>query len=146
MHVAQALGPHATNLNMALCSEEKTVTLVESGFSPVNAVEGAMTKDFQQACHSDIDNEVHYSVRCRPLSTYLPLVGMLKVDIWFLDMEGGELQALSNVDFQAVSIHWIVIGCRKGEDPADLPGRARPRLDIKEWGRNELFENAAFEL
>lgn len=143
--------PHAINLNMALCPEETTVALVESGISPVNAVEGAMSKEFQQRWHSDINKDVRYEVRCGPLSSYLPLVGVYTVDVWFLDVEGGELQALRGVDFEAVSIHYIVIEM----DGNDLEREAVLRTFLTEKGfalvsklgqeRNELFENAAFD-
>ena len=142
--------PRAINFNMALCPTERKVTFVENGEWAVNAVVEEMSEAFKMEWHPDLAKEETYEVHCGPISTYLPLVGVLKVDIWFLDVEGGELQALKSIDFSVISVHYIVIEL-SGRDPkreADIRGYLRTRgftfvFKIGE-DRNELFENKAF--
>lgn len=56
---------------------------------------------------------------CRPLSAILALFGISHIDLWVLDMEGAELEALKTFDFAAVSVDVIVVELDGGDEPKD---------------------------
>eukprot|EP00929_Paragymnodinium_shiwhaense_P032135 TRINITY_DN17870_c0_g1_i3.p4 TRINITY_DN17870_c0_g1~~TRINITY_DN17870_c0_g1_i3.p4 ORF type:complete len:127 (-),score=26.26 TRINITY_DN17870_c0_g1_i3:131-511(-) len=48
------------------------------------------------------------SVPCRPLASLLAEAGVTKVDLFVLDVEGGEYKVLSTFDFQVPVDVWLV--------------------------------------
>ena len=58
-------------------------------------------------------------VQCMPIAALLDLVGVRKVDVFFLDVEGAELAVLNGVDFSHLNIKYMVIEMDGGNPEKD---------------------------
>lgn len=84
--------PLATCLNVApSCEHESFLKFTRKGSAVATAVDIAEAR-FLQKWHGE--NISTISVPCGPLSKYLGLVGVFKIDLFSLDVEGAELQVL----------------------------------------------------
>jgi len=50
-------------------------------------------------------------VQCAPMKEILKALNIKHVDVWILDIEGGEMMALRGVDFSIVSFNLIAVEC-----------------------------------
>ncbi|GMH38282.1 hypothetical protein BSKO_06166 [Bryopsis sp. KO-2023] len=126
--------PNASVLGEAVCAEEGTIDFVGSD----NGVAGdvsQMPDSFVQQFHRGWENgkdEVH-KVKCGPLNKKLEKLGVKHIDFWTLDVEGAEWSVLNTFDWEAVSIHVLVIENDKDE------AVEKPR-------RHKLLKSKDFEL
>ena len=86
---------------------------------------------------------------CRPLSALLALFGIAHIDLWVLDMEGAELEALKTFDFSAVRVDVIVVELDGGDEAKDQAVRAHLlaagfELQFMHHVRNDWFVRAGF--
>lgn len=126
--------PHATILDEAVCAEEGEIDFVgtDNGVSgDVSQMPDAFIRDHHRGWEHGRD-EVH-KVKCGPLSKKLAKLGITHIDFWTLDVEGAEWSVLSTFDWDAVSIHVLVIENDKNE------AVEKPR-------RHELLKSKNFEL
>lgn len=126
--------PTATVLGEAVCAEEGMIDFVGTD----NGVAGdvsQMPQNFVQEFHKNWDkggDEVH-KVKCGPLMEKLERFGVKHIDFWTLDVEGAEWSVLTTFDWEAVSIHVLVIENDKDE------AVEKPR-------RHKLLKSKNFEL
>ena len=99
---ALARRPHAVRLECALCARGgrgRNVEFVGDHGGVVGAA-SAMGDDLRSAFHGERADR--YNVSCCALRTFWPLAALGSlVHVWFLDVEGSELNALRSVDWLA---------------------------------------------
>ncbi len=89
-------------------------------------------------------------IPCRPLSALLALFGITHIDLWVLDLEGAELEALKTFDFSAVSVDVIVVELDGGDEVKDQAVREHLlasgfELHLMHHVRNDWFTRVGFE-
>jgi FkbM family methyltransferase len=137
--------PYATNVNAALCNEPSEVTFLESKEGLVSGIDQAMSAEFKKQWHTA--NDVKYTVPCVTLGTFLPLFGLDKIMIFFLDLEGNEFSALQGVNWTKTKFGYIVIEMdgsdqeREGKIKAFLAEKGYKYKGLFGDNRNGLFEN-----
>lgn len=105
----------AINVNCALCNETRTLHYTEGG--TVAGILEFMAPSFVQQWHAGRDyNEAVPKgkltpVQCVRLSTVLSVLGITDIDLWVLDVEGGEEAVLYSVDWSSVRISTIIMEC-----------------------------------
>ena len=137
--------PNAHNFNMALCKESTELSFVESDDDCCNGLKSTMSDKFRHAFHNDESKAMYFNVSCEPLKKILPIIGVDRADIFFLDVVGGELLALEGMD--VTKIHYFIIEM-DGNDPVKEKAIHTLLYDngfifVGKIGqdRNELFEN-----
>lgn len=136
--------PNAHNFQMALCKDSTELTFVESGDDCCNGLNSTMSDKFRNDWHNK-GKEHYYKVKCEPLKKTLKTIGLERVEIFFLDVEGAELFALQGTDVS--KIHYFIIEM-DGGDPVKEKG-IHDLLESQNFkyagkigdNRNELFEN-----
>lgn len=107
--------PRALNVHAALCSEARTLHLAFRGPEQPDAVGGIwelMTPTFRSTFWADLTPAkiaALPTVACMPLAPLLMLFGISHIDLWVLDVEGGELEVLQSVDFAALVVDVLVV-------------------------------------
>jgi FkbM family methyltransferase len=136
--------PHAINLNIAGCLEERELLFRE------RKEDLAVSR---LASLSEGEPGETYSVRCGPISRYLRLVGVERVELFFLDVEGAELTVLQSINFTSLPIHYMVVEFQELYNLNDSFSKIRNLLSgegftlIGKFGwddKNELFVNEHF--
>jgi hypothetical protein len=121
------------------------VHFVENKLGEVSGILEEMSEAFRNYWHGGNHEEQVYEVSCGPLNYFFEEMGLRYIDIFFLDIEGGEFSALQNLDFKRFLIHYLII---------EMDGSNKTRdfmiedLLIKEGFVRIPFEdrNGAFEL
>jgi hypothetical protein len=68
-------------------------------------------------------NASHYNtslVDCIPLSSILDRLGICQLDVWILDVEGGETVVLQGIDLNRYDISVIIMETTSSHSPANL--------------------------
>lgn len=138
--------PNAVCFNMAACEEERNVTFAESNELAVSGIAHTMTGHFKHVWHRG-NRTSTYDVLCAPLDKYLKLIGSTRIDAFFLDVEGGELEALKGIDLNVVEFHYVII--ESGGFAPEKEFEIKTRLEHHGYrslgkvghGRNAFFVN-----
>jgi hypothetical protein len=110
--------PKSMNINTAICETSKvvhwTADLPENGAQSVNGVFETMAPDVIDSWHwglkdAPLNSNLLLPIPCMPVSMILDKLAVVRVDIWILDLMGGELLALQGFDFDKVKVSVIVI-------------------------------------
>jgi len=106
--------PHSININAALCNESRTLHyLFRIGGSPVDGIlefmEPEFIRRFHKMYHLTRSSDRVREVQCIPFKDIMRKLEIRHIDIWVLDVEGGELQVLQGTDFQEVEIDVILV-------------------------------------
>ena len=119
---------------MAFCSKEQTVHFVEV-HGTISGIYEFMSEEFKRTWfpqlvrNASLIEELHY-VRCKPprdLFSELGIQkGLLDIDIWVLDIEGAEIQALHGTDFDKINVRMIMMEC----DGGGTNQRDREKIDF----------------
>mmetsp|Transcript_27866 Transcript_27866/g.28127 ORF Transcript_27866/g.28127 Transcript_27866/m.28127 type:complete len:306 (+) Transcript_27866:39-956(+) len=108
--------PKAININAALCTEPRNLHFVNYGFGAVHGILEFMSDEFLKTNHPNIyQNHTIISnlpiIPCTPMKLLLQQIRVRQVDIWILDVEGAEEEALRGTDFLSVHFSVIVMEC-----------------------------------
>ena len=101
--------PNAINLNVTLCERSRMVQFLSHNGGAVSGVKEFMDSEFLKWRY---DNQSHFQVQpvqCVSLRDTMKRLAVTHLDIWVLDLEGGELYALRGVDFNTLQIDVILM-------------------------------------
>lgn len=103
--------PESVNIHAVLCDEPRPPLhyLSHKGGGAISGIKEFMDDDFYQRYYL---NESHYNtslVDCVPLNSLLDKLGICHIDVWILDVEGGENIVLKGIDLNRYDISVIVI-------------------------------------
>ncbi len=108
--------PGAINIQRALCSrdDERPVAWIAQPHSgAVDGIEALMAPSFKEFWHPPKafaeGKSVHTNVTCGPLWRYLAMLGVRHVNVWVLDVEGAELDALRGFRWENVVVDTLVV-------------------------------------
>lgn len=123
--------PLSRCLNMGVCKEEGIAEFVYAPESPqwAGRVED-MSPAYIQAHHPNIKEEKKVQVICGSLGREMGVLGVEKVDLFFLDASGAELVVLESLDW-SIPIRFFVI--EAGEHNAAKNKAVRALLESKNY-------------
>ncbi len=140
--------PHAVRLECALCATDGTDVEFVGDYGGVAGAAAQMGDNLRTVFHGERSDR--YNVSCCALGSYWPLTALgSRIDIWFLDVEGSETDALRGFDW-ATTVLWLVLiemndasgQARLDETRGVLSGRGF-KLISRLGAMNELWENVA---
>jgi hypothetical protein len=79
---------------------------LKGGANPVAGNVDTMDESFRKAWHND--NNKTYSVSCGPIGSFLSAIGITHIDLFSLDVEGGELSVLLTMDWN-IQVHYLLV-------------------------------------
>lgn len=108
--------PESINIHGALCKNSQILHYSNISISSVRGFVEFMAPAFLKKWHGRIFRNITSidalpKVQCIPMRQILKLLHLTTVDLWVLDIEGAEEQALLGTDFQAVNIKTIAMEC-----------------------------------
>lgn len=146
--------PRATNIHRALCSlpDETQVKWLEQnlagyGGGAVGGMDEHMAPSFRVDYHSEAELAAGRSARtmatCGPMWRYLDTLGLRHIDLFVLDVEGAELEALQGFhwDIAPTVDTWVIEadGRRREKDAAVAQILVAHGYRHKHIGRNDWF-------
>jgi len=115
--------PESLNINAAICSRLAPLHYATNKVGPNGGATGGfwefMSNNMKNAYWPNANVANFPQVPCRPLSAMLALFQIKHVDLWVLDLEGAELEALKTFDFIAVTVDVIVVELDGGDEQKD---------------------------
>jgi len=99
--------PGALNIHMAICDRPRLVHFWED--RAVGGIVEFMSPEFIARWHERVNLSSAPPVTCLPLAPVLSMYAITHVDLWVLDVEGGELAVLQAVDWTRVSFDVLVV-------------------------------------
>ncbi|KAI9018324.1 hypothetical protein DFJ74DRAFT_644450 [Hyaloraphidium curvatum] len=139
--------PRSHYFAMSICGVEPrwdgkkhTIKFLNQSYHPAVATaleEGYSSKKFLDSWHADRDKRTSVSVGCLPMQPVLEMTGILDIDLFSLDVEGGELMIIRTIDFAITNIRVIVVEA-DGHDPSKDAAVGRFLLDA---GFERAFQN-----
>jgi FkbM family methyltransferase len=137
--------PKSLNVHLAACEKEGKITFVDHG--AVGGIVEDMSNKFKENWHPNGAERNQYEVDCVPMSKYLTIFGISKIDVFVLDVEGGELDVLKGLDLNVTQVHFFIIE----EDHTDVPREENIKGILKQHGfksvgtigqgRNGFYQN-----
>jgi FkbM family methyltransferase len=108
--------PNSINIHAALCKEAQLLHFTNSPNMAINGFVEFMTPHFIETWHPRLQTNPGLikslpSILCVPLPHLLTELGVHKIDVWVLDVEGAELSVLESMDFKKVKVSTIVMEC-----------------------------------
>ena len=79
---------------------------MKGGPGPVSGNIGTMDESFKKYWHPH--NNSTYNVPCFPLGLLLSTIGITHIDLFSLDVEGGELSVLETMDWN-IQVHYLLV-------------------------------------
>lgn len=142
----------AINIHGGLCSEPSPLHYSSAGITPVRGFVELMPAEVLKRWHNAVfENRTKLDelpvAQCLPARILFEELHLKHIDIWVLDVEGGEESVLRGVDFDAVRINAVAVAC----DDHDLAANKR-KTNILEshgfdclWvGHNCMCKNKSF--
>jgi hypothetical protein len=145
--------PESLNINAAICSRLSPLHYATGSVGANGGAAGGfwefMSINMKNAYWPKADVASFPQVPCRPLSAMLALFRISHIDLWVLDLEGAELEALKTFDFVAVTVDVIVVELDGGDEPKDEAVRGflldkGYDLFFKHHVRNDWFVRKGF--
>ena len=146
--------PESLNIHAAVCARLEPLHYA----SHTTGASGGATGGFWEFMSGNLKNAYWAGasagdfplVPCRPLSAMLALFGVTHIDLWVLDMEGAELEAVRTFDFAAVTVDVMVVELDGGDEPKDEAVRqhlvaAGFDIYLKHHIRNAWFVRKGFK-
>lgn len=137
--------PNCLNLNVAVGNKEKSLFI---GKSATSGNIHSMSENYKKEFHPNIRIEDCYNVNCRTLSSIFIEFGINEVDLFSLDVEGAELEALSTIDWHKVNINLFLIELEGTDKIKDEECRKVLKEHGFEFqrriGNNDLWKNPDF--
>ena len=113
---------NSINIHAALCSSPQILHFTQHENNAVNGFVEFMSPLFLHMWHKQYAEKPELiqtlpTILCLPLKTLLSELSIKHIDIWFLDVEGAELNVLEGINFNTVTISTIIMECdgRDGE-------------------------------
>lgn len=102
--------PDSLNINSALCDSPQDVHYVftQDGMA-TSGIWEFMKPSFKEKWHKTINPQILPKIPCIPINSILDMYSISHIDLWILDVEGGELQVLKGTDLTRVQIDVLVI-------------------------------------
>jgi FkbM family methyltransferase len=152
--------PDDIKISTAICPEgQKSITFMGRG-GPVSGAVDTMSEQFQKKWHKNAGDSDKYTVPCRTLTSVFEEHGVKHLDLFSLDVEGGELMTLQSMDWSVDVSIWLIE--LDGSSPAKDQGvrdllisngyvSALPQWDIRKFCKmlpkctgNEVFFSKRF--
>ncbi|KAL4443640.1 hypothetical protein ABPG75_011377 [Micractinium tetrahymenae] len=99
--------PEALCVHAAVCDTFQQVHWHGDGFE--SGIWEFMSDKFRQTWHGEDSVEEMAAVPCVPLQYILDKFGIDTIDLWTLDVEGGELKILGTVDWSRLRVKVLVV-------------------------------------
>jgi len=138
-------------VHAGVCGEEMMLHYVDNVDAAVRGFVEFAAESFQKRWWSEQQIKNAIEVRCRPLKDILmDTVGPeFHFDFFSLDIEGGELQALSSLDFDLVSFGIILVECDSHSQLKNMAVRSKLEANgyefFMDWAHSYWFVNKDFE-
>jgi hypothetical protein len=133
--------PLSVNVNAALCASPKSLHYV-GGDNAISGIYEFMDAAYIEKFHPDLHAQPDKAkdlpiLSCLPAKLLFAALGLKRIDIWVLDVEGAELDVLHGVDWTAVNIRTIIMEC-DGTD-TDRDHSKRGFLATKGYGCGQVL-------
>jgi FkbM family methyltransferase len=128
-HELRQYRPNSINVHAALCKEPQLLHFTNTPNNAINGFFEFMRPSFieswhpQLHAHPELVNSLP-SILCVPLPHLLSELGVHKIDLWVLDVEGAELSVLESMDFKKVKVSTIAMECDRGSAEVDQAKQA----------------------
>ena len=137
--------PSCFHYNCAVGLPEKALFV---GGSATAGMLHTMPANFMRDWHPEAKKENYFEVECRPIAEIIHETGIKTINLLSVDVEGGELEVLTTIDWDKVNIHLILIGLdgydqEKDDACRDILVQHGFRFD-RRIGNNDLWENPLF--
>lgn len=101
--------PESTNINIALCDKKRTLHYVQHKGGAVSGIKEFMDASFLAWRYTNKQAFNITEIQCLPMKDAMAELKVAHVDIWILDVEGGELSVLQGVDFSSFQADVIMM-------------------------------------
>jgi FkbM family methyltransferase len=123
-HELRQYRPNSINIHAALCKEAKLLHFTNTPNNAINGFVEFMNPSFIATWHPQLHANPELinalpSILCVPLPHLLTELGVHKIDVWVLDVEGAELSVLESMDFKKVKVSTIAMECDRGSAEVD---------------------------
>lgn len=180
-HAARKLSTDATYVSAAICSSNSVVHYLSrpNTDNAINGIAEFMAEHFMQEMHPKVyaeatkggnfdlsqvqwskftshdtleyaDSTVH-PMQCLRMDTLLDVIHVKKINLFVLDVEGGELEVLRSIDFSKISFDVLCIEVEQVHRPPQFKENVQRLLEqynyhfVFEQGRNAWFKAANFQ-
>lgn len=179
-HVAKDISPDATFIGAAICNVQSIVHYLirPSTDNAINGIAEFMSPNFLRIMHPKIyddaningnfnlsnvnwdrfkhihhhaiDSTIAHPIYCLPMNKVLKTLNISKINLFVLDIEGGELEVLKSINFKQIIFDVLCIETEKINRPDnyieqihDLLGENNYEL-VFQKGRNSWFKHKKF--
>lgn len=101
--------PDCINMNVALCEKNRTLHYLSHRGGAVSGIKEFMDVTMLKWRYSNSNQYNETEVPCVTLESAMTKIGVSHVDIWVLDVEGGELSVLRGVNFDTFQADVILM-------------------------------------
>ena len=128
-------------MQRAACSKEQNVTFI-------NGAEAGGIWDFMTIMKNiykltpEANGQI---VPCKRLDNILKAVNIQNIDMWSLDVEGGEYEVLKAINFKQTPVHVIVIERNPNDRKIERLLLAEEFLYVREQRGNRVWVNPQYE-
>jgi len=137
-------------VNAAVCAKERTVHWYQSKVGPLCGIWEFTTQSYRTRWWKDATFEDTVPVKCSPLQDILdkhaPYTSFF--DVFSLDVEGAEYEALQSLDFEKVAFGMIVVENDNNNPRKDLAVRGLLKANgyfmLQRLGNNDIMVNNDF--
>ena len=104
------IGKHrkAFAINACIANEKPIIARFQIG-DALSGRDDAMSEDHKKRLNNENPIELYVTVPCFSLNTIMKALGVQKIDMFSLDVEGGEFDVLKTIDFNKLDIETFVI-------------------------------------
>ena len=95
-------------INACIANDKPMIARFQIG-DALSGRDDAMSEDHKKRLNNENPIELYVTVPCFSLNTILNALGVHKIDMFSLDVEGGELDVLKTIDFNELDIETFVI-------------------------------------
>ena len=98
--------PNCYTFNCAVSSKDKAIFIGNYGTAGIFET---MAESFKDQWHAGVKKDDCYKVECRPMSDIITETGLHTIDLFSLDVEGGELEVLRTINWETTKIGLFLI-------------------------------------
>lgn len=140
--------PESINVHNAVCSEVQDVHYVDDRSDARRGIWEFMKPNFRERNNPHITEnnleETTIAVRCRPLRDILSEHNVAFVDVFSLDVEGGEVSVLQSIDFDKFAFGVAAIETNGQRDEFKAMMEPKGYTYVESWGNSDWYVNNDF--
>lgn len=116
--------PRSINVNSALCHESATLHFA-TGKRTTGGIVEFMSDSYKKGWHKELADHPEKvqdlrQVQCIEMYDVMLSLGIHRIDVFVLDVEGGEEEVLKGMDFKKIKVHIVVIENDGHDENRDL--------------------------